>query len=283
MNILKPLLISTLTVIALQDMCIATAFQPTPQPSPPTPTVTELPATFTREFIDTAGDYVNYWTLPFRWKADEWNTFWMVCGITGGLLVIDGPLFSYTEPRNVDTFNKISDPIKQIGNWKNPAIAVGGIYVASFILEDQKLHRASRIATKSLIFQSLVNQGMKNIIYRTIEENPFDFRLFPPEWMVPSDGGFPSGHASNMWAVLSSYAMAYEDDPVIPTVCYSLAGIGSLALVTNDNHWVSDIFLGAALGYYTAAYIRDIDDKRASYVIVPIVSPQAIGLSIVSM
>lgn len=265
------------------SVCSATDLASGPYQTMGGPKLHELPTIFSQEFVKTAEDYVGYWTLPLRWKDQEWNTFWLVCGITGGLILIDGPIFSYAEPKNMESFNKLVHPIKEIGNWRNPALAIAGLYTTSFLLEDPKLHRASRIATKSFVFQSLVNQGMKNILYRTIEENPFDFRLFPPRWLIPSDGGFPSGHASNMWAILSSYAMAYEDDPLIPILCYSLAGIGSLALVTNDNHWVSDIFLGAALGYYTAAYIRDIDDKRTPYMVVPLISPQIIGIGIVSV
>jgi hypothetical protein len=243
-------------------------------------TIGALPARFGEEFINTAVDYVGYWTLPFRWKEAEWHTFWVVAGISAGLFLVDQPIFKNLDSKNFQSFNDSLQPFHDAGQWQYTGMFATGVYLSSYLLEDTKLERASRIAIKSLLFQSVVNQGIKNILYRTKIEDPYDVRLLPPRWAFPSNGAFPSGHASNMWSLWSGFALAYEDDPVIPWLCYGAASIGSLLLVTNSNHWVSDIFLGAALGYYTAEYVRYVDDQRTQLYLIPIVNATTIGLAL---
>ena len=239
-----------------------------------------LPERFGEEFIDTAVDYGGYWTLPFHWKAAEWHTFWGVTGITAALFLIDQPIFKNVDSKSFQSFNDSLQLFHDAGQWQYTGMFATGVYLTSYLLEDTKLERASRIAIKSLLFQSIVNQGIKNLLYRTKIEDPYDVRLSPPRWEFPSKGAFPSGHASNMWSMWSGFALAYADDPVIPWLCYGAASIGSLLLITNANHWVSDIFLGAALGYYTAEYVRYVDDQRAQLYLMPIVNSRMIGLAL---
>jgi membrane-associated phospholipid phosphatase len=241
----------------------------------------DFPTKFSEEFVDTATDYGPYWTSPFRWQEKEWGIFWTIMGVTGALILIDQPLFKSVDPKNFESINTPLNAFHEFGQWQYTAMVVGGTYISSYILQDVQLARASRIATKSLLFQSLVNQGLKNIIYRTkVEGKPYDFRLLPPAWELPSSGAFPSGHASNMWSVLSSFALAYKDDPIIPSLCYGSAMIGSVLLVTKRSHWISDIVLGAALGYYSAEYMTYIDDQRTGYTVMPLITQNKIGLSV---
>lgn len=242
--------------------------------------ILDFPTKFGEEFVDTAVDYGHYWTSPFGWKDKEWGIFWNVVGITGALILIDGPLFKSVDPKNFETLNTPLQAFHDFGQWQYTAMFTGGAYISSYILQDEKLNRASRIATKSLLFQSLVNQSLKNIIFRTKMDDPYDFRVSPPKWEIPSDGSFPSGHASNMWSVLSGFALAYKEDPIIPVICYTSATIGSILLVTNDSHWISDVVLGAALGYYSAEYVTYIDDQRTGYTILPIISENGVGISV---
>jgi hypothetical protein len=43
--------------------------------------------------------------------------------------------------------------------------------------------------------------------------------------------------------------MEYHDRPIIPIVAYSAATLIGLSRITENKHWASDVFVGAALGY----------------------------------
>jgi len=234
------------------------------------PDLLEIPSHFGNTFQDTFFDFVDYHTSPLRWKESEWGTFWTVIGITGGLILVDHTIFFGVDPDKLTEFNQAIRPIHELGNWSVPGRTLPMIYFGSQLFKDYRLERATRIAIKSFLFQSLVNQTLKNVIYRTKQYDPYEFQFFSHQWELPSTGAIPSGHASNLWAVMSGYALAYKDDPYIPLLCYSLALTGSLALITDRSHWISDIYLGAALGYYSAELIMAMDDARTGYAIVPI-------------
>lgn len=271
-----------LSMAAMPILALAQAAGlPRMNPAPKPINIIDLPGKFGQEFVDTAVDYAAYWTVPFRWQEKEWGTFWTVVGITGAVILVDQPIWRNVDPGDFRSMNTALQSFHELGQWQHTAILLSSGYVGSYILQDPKLERASRIAIKSFLFQSMVNQGMKNLIYRTIIDDPYDFRVGPPKWQLPSSGAFPSGHASNMWAMMSGYALAYKDDPIIPWLCYGSATIGSALLVTNGDHWVSDIILGAALGYYSAEYMTYLDDKRARDrgEWVPVIEPNRVGVA----
>jgi len=66
---------------------------------------------------------------------------------------------------------------------------------------------------------------------------------------------FPSGHATLAFAAATVYAMEYKDKPLIPIVSYTGASLISLSRITENQHWVSDVFVGAALGYLSGRLV----------------------------
>ena len=60
---------------------------------------------------------------------------------------------------------------------------------------------------------------------------------------------FPSGHSTTAWAIATIIAKQYNKTKWIPTICYSSAFLVSISRVLLNNHWSSDIVVGAAIGY----------------------------------
>ena len=72
------------------------------------------------------------------------------------------------------------------------------------------------------------------------------------------DGGvsFPSGHATGSFAVATVFAYEYGDQHIaVPIVGFTLASIVSASRVSGRQHWVSDVFVGSALGFMEGRYI----------------------------
>ena len=206
-------------------------------------------------------DYGEYWTTPLRWNQDEWTTVWSFIGITGALLLVDYPVHHGTNVESLNGVNAYLDPAYQMGHWPNVAKAVPSLFVLGWVLGDTKLQHANYLAARSFGAEILVVQGLKNLTYRdNTQGDPFLFKS--PRWEFPSYGAFPSGHAAISWAVLTSYAIAYEEDPPIPFICYTLATLSSIALITTRTHWISDIPAGAAIGYYTAQFSAHTEKRR---------------------
>ena len=66
---------------------------------------------------------------------------------------------------------------------------------------------------------------------------------------------FPSGHTIAAWSVATVIAKQYRKTIIVPVFAYGLAtGVG-LSRVMEDKHWLSDVIVGAAMGYTIGSFV----------------------------
>ena len=63
----------------------------------------------------------------------------------------------------------------------------------------------------------------------------------------------------------------------MPITCYGLATLVGLSRLTEDAHWLSDVFLGAVIGYAVGKMVVRNQNKRLQ--IAPALSPGGVGLA----
>jgi membrane-associated phospholipid phosphatase len=66
---------------------------------------------------------------------------------------------------------------------------------------------------------------------------------------------FPSGHAATSFAVASVFSYEYREHLAVPIVAYSLASAVSASRLSAQRHWISDITVGASMGFLIGRYI----------------------------
>jgi membrane-associated phospholipid phosphatase len=223
-------------------------------------------------------DYIPYWTSPLRWDNSQWMTAGAVLGITALLFMVDYPIFYALPQQDLETQPSLLRPFFELGDWERATNFLEFSWAFSVLVQDTKLRNATELAVKSFILEALVTQSLKNLINRRIEGQVVQFP--GPIWELPSSGGLPSGHATIAWSLMTSYAEGYRGDPVIPYLCYFTAVVSSITLVTTQSHWVSDIIMGAALGYYTAQAVVWLNADRAATQIHPVLRPQGPALAL---
>jgi membrane-associated phospholipid phosphatase len=68
--------------------------------------------------------------------------------------------------------------------------------------------------------------------------------------VLNSRGGMPSGHSIAAFSVATVVARRYgKQHKWVPPVSYGLAALVGFSRVSTSAHFVSDVFVGAALGY----------------------------------
>ena len=60
---------------------------------------------------------------------------------------------------------------------------------------------------------------------------------------------FPSGHTATAFSIATVFALQYSDTKIVPVFSYSLASLVGVSRLTEHEHWASDVFVGALLGY----------------------------------
>jgi len=200
-------------------------------------------------------DQKNIWTSPFRLKPNDAKWLVPVAGITTGLLVTD-PQSSYA---------------MRLGNlsaWKTASNAglasavgmTGAAYIWGHITHDERARETGVLATEAMINALGVDYAIK---YTTGRQRPYQSNY----QNVFFHGGtsFPSSHAAVTWAFASVIAHEYPN-LYAEFGAYGLALGTSLARAASEQHFLSDAFVGAVMGYqigrqvYKQRHNKNIDD-----------------------
>jgi membrane-associated phospholipid phosphatase len=64
---------------------------------------------------------------------------------------------------------------------------------------------------------------------------------------------------------VSTVMANYLDNTLWKVFWYGSAGLVGAARIYNNKHWVSDVFLGAAIGYFVGRFTVNFDKKDSKY------------------
>jgi membrane-associated phospholipid phosphatase len=93
-----------------------------------------------------------------------------------------------------------------------------------------------------------------------------------------SNTSFPSGHSASAFALATVAAKEFKDYKWVAPVAYSLATVSSFSRVYRNQHWMSDIAAGCAIGLLTGYAINKIPN---SFFISPSYSKDEANLTLI--
>jgi membrane-associated phospholipid phosphatase len=126
------------------------------------------------------------------------------------------------------------------------AVAVAAVFVGGRFAHDPTL----RSTSYDLLVAAVTNGALTLAIKETVQ------RERPNQ---ANNLSFPSGHASNAFAMAAVLDGHYGKKVAIPAyVVASAVGVSRLRL---DQHWLSDVFAGATLGYLTGRATVRVNDR----------------------
>lgn len=217
-----------------------------------------VPFNYSLKFKDT-DQSINLWkhgvkdamslvSSPLRWKWDNWA---ILGGIAAGgvvIYVMDEPLYesaAFIQGNSSGNFSKyFLDPL---GDYRYQAVALAGLYGASWIFKDEKLKNASILTAEALLFTGATTVFVNFMTGRKMpnETSPLDHT----QWLgINESSSFWSGHAAASFTVATVLSGVYNQKLWVPIASYSLATFVSLSRVVEGYHWTSDVFVGAAVG-----------------------------------
>lgn len=171
------------------------------------------------------------------------KTTWAGAGIGLGLVAlsatVDKPADAWAVRRSG---SRVQSVLGNVGN--NLPLLVGG--VSGLLALDENNPRLSGTAFTALeaaVAGVIASEAGKRIVGRSRPQAGMGGKDFHP--MTLSGGsGFPSGHTTAMWALVTPYAKEYN----APWL-YGAAMVTNLARVVDRKHFVSDTVAGSLLGY----------------------------------
>ncbi|MFI5345630.1 MAG: phosphatase PAP2 family protein [Elusimicrobiota bacterium] len=219
---------------------------------------------------------------PLRWERNDWLEAGAVLGGAGaiyaGVDVAAQHAAFHNQSRVADGF---ADVGRGFGNGFYTVPALGAAYLIGETAHDRRLRRAALDAVESLAISGLFLTGAKVMAGR---DRPY-VGVGRGDWNGPSSGNsrysFPSGHSAVAFSVATTFATEYGDVPGVAPAAYALAALTGASRIYNNQHWASDVFVGGALGYFTAKSVARAHadkDGRWSFQAYPL--PRGAGASI---
>ncbi len=227
----------------------------------------------------SVGDMFLLFSSPARFDPLDWA---IAGGALAGVSAIS-PADEWVRERFLTGHTETTDHLATAGNSLGTtlpiSVAAVGIYTGGLVFDAPDVRLAGRRLAQSLVYSALVTTTLKVVIGRQrpfIGEGAYIFRGPSFKDLYNS---FPSGHTTVAFAAASSLS-ASIDHPAATVLLYGAATLTAAGRIYSDRHWLSDTFLGAAIGTacgYGVAHLHDPEENGGSSLrIVP--APDGIGL-----
>lgn len=198
------------------------------------------------------------WLRPFRMKRGDVPWAATLLGTTAGLFASDRPVgqeLSHTRPGAGFAFSR---RVSQLGGWATDLGVAGTFYLVGRWRNDSRASETGLLAAQAVVDSIIIVE-----ILKTVTQRPRPTRADGRVRNHNADGeffqggrSFPSGHAAHAWALATVVAEQYRHQTWIRYSAFSLAGLVSVARVTQRKHFPSDIFVGSVLGYLIGRYVH---------------------------
>ena len=219
-------------------------------------------------FILLGSNIKQTFTKPFHMKKRDWQHLGKFAVAAVALGFADEPI-----QRNMLTLRNKSSFVRTSGKYITnfgflyEFYALGAFGAYGVIFKSEKVKNTTLLATQAVITSALVEATVKTLTGRTRPNYYGGTQEAEPKFLGPlgnlskdatgkrSNSSFPSGHTTAAFAAATVFAVEYKNKPYIPIIAYSIATLVGVSRISENKHWATDVFTGAALGYITGKQI----------------------------
>jgi len=190
-------------------------------------------------------------------KGKHW---WPTVGVLGGTvaLVASDP---YTAPpfRTTGRLNGFNRVFSSASTAAFIAAVPAAMYGVGWLRKDSYARDTALLAGEAVADGFLLDIPFKGITGRRqpltyIGNGPYSDSFFRGSHNPFHSGGFFSEHAMAATSVATVIAERYRKHRWVPFVAYGLAGAISFSRISRSDHFPSDVFFGAAMGFVISKY-----------------------------
>lgn len=219
-------------------------------------------------FILLGSDLKQEVTKPFHLKKKDWATLGEFTAITLASSFADEPIqqSALKLKRRNTGLNDISKGLSDFGGLYE-IFTVAGIGAYGLVSSNNKLVTTTLLASQAYITGGTIMTVLKFLTGRTRPSYYPPGVEAEPQFLGPfhrklndangtnENSSFPSGHATVAFAVATVFATEYKDKPWVPIISYTTASLIGASRITENKHWITDVMVGAALGYVTGKLV----------------------------
>jgi len=238
-------------------------------PSPPD----RINAEYIKGYVSDGGRIL---VAPLYWSGEEWLKAGLLIGATSGLYLADADIRSFAKKNQGVTGDRAAAAGNFLGNPFFAVPSLGIFYLYGQLNDDPKARRTSLLAVESFTISGAIVLTIKQATQRPRPASGETSTTWGGPGFKSTDSGFPSMHTQTAFSIASVFAEEYGDIPLVAPTAYGLASFVGLSRIYSNKHWASDVFLGAAIGYFVGKSV--VRYHTAPLKILPAVSQRGFGL-----
>ena len=204
----------------------------------------------TKDFLNVGKSLA---VAPLHFHRNQWLALGGIVVATGLLSQVDSPANKFARHHQNSTNSVIFNTDHFYGNgWM--VLGVMGLYGTGYLLENEKLRLLGLHSAEAAGYAGSLTVALKILLGRRRPyggENPFYFKPFQIDNLYNS---LPSGHTTVAFAVSTVLAKSCSNR-FWKVFWYSAAAFVAASRVYHNQHWVSDVFLGGAIGYSVGSFV----------------------------
>jgi membrane-associated phospholipid phosphatase len=218
-------------------------------------------------------------TSPLRMDKKSALIAGAIAAGIGGLMVVDEDIQRAFQENRTETGDEIAKTLNSLGDAQIVFAANAALVGAGWLFRERedgnKLMRTALVSLESQFFVEGITGLTKFAVGRQRPDEEVGSHTYLP--FDHFDTSFPSSHAARAFALAAVFAEAYPQP--IPVLAYTGAALISLSRIYQNEHFASDVFAGAALGFFIGkalSWRHNQPDLRRSWNVLPFV-PEARG------
>jgi membrane-associated phospholipid phosphatase len=217
------------------------------------------------------GDFSAQATYPIRLAGQEPMKFLFGAAGLAALIASDRSTQEFLAVNQDTGFRITMQNYSDAVTARNAFILAGGFGVVGIFANSQRERTTSMMLVESLVTSGVWTEVLKKATRRERPREVDGGRA--SDWTGPGtvwaddpvEGGllsFPSGHSTGSWAVATVLAHQYPSHGIVPVVAYSAAAMMSYSRMAVDAHWLSDVTMGALIGFGCARQVISAHEER---------------------
>lgn len=200
-------------------------------------------------------DQQRIWSYPVHvFEGHDLIPTLAVAGAAAGLVAgADPPVAHHF--RNTTSFNGFNRVFNSQATSAGILIAPAALYGVGLLRKDTKMSHTALLAGEALADAEIVTEVLKPAVDRirpgSLPKNASFGDTFAEggNRFSGSYNSFPSGHTIAAFSVATIIARRYGNHRWVPFVAYGAAAAIGFSRLTLSAHYLSDVFMGGALGY----------------------------------
>ena len=205
---------------------------------------------------------------PTRWDGGDWIKIGVA--VAGTYLLMETTDQPIREQALMDHRHYKSAPIelgRMYGELYSPFLIFGGYAIYSLIADDIGARKIAYEIGQASIYAGVINYLMKVSLGRArpyTNEGATSFHPFSTLFDT-NHQSLPGGHTTVAF-VMSTVLSRNAESLWLKILAYLPAALTFISRIYQDQHWTSDDFLGAAIGYSIATWVVDQHENSHSVV-----------------